>query len=155
MQADSRRFKAQPANPGSPSDAAAPGAQPPTPVPSREGSSTEAPTLVLATLILTADLDRSRGVPPTLLTSTGATHVDLVVPRAGLALGEARARVESVEGARVWSGVMTIPVANAANPRPRVRLPMSSLAPGDYLLSIEVPTDAAGGPRYYFRVRNR
>ena len=139
------------ANSGSPSGATAPAAQPPSSVP---GSSPEVPPLTLATLILTANLERSRGVPPTLLTSTRATHVDLVVPRAGLAPGEARARVESIEGARVWSGSMTVPAANAADPGPRVRLPLTSLAPGDYLLSIEVPADATGGPRYYFRVRN-
>lgn len=140
-------------NPSSPPEPAAASPQPQTPL--SAGSPQRAPTVTLATLILTADLERSRGVPPTLLTSTGATDVELVLPRTGLKPGTARARVESVEGAVVWSGSIAVPAADASDPRPRVRIPVSSLAPGDYFFSIPVATDATGGPRYYFRVRTR
>jgi hypothetical protein len=132
----------QAANPTSPPEPAVASPQPQTPV-------------TLATLILTEDLERSRGVPPTLLTSTGATDVELVVPRTSLKPGTARARVDSVEGAAVWSGSIDVPAPDAPDPRPRARIPVSSLAPGDYFFSIPVATDATGGPRYYFRVRTR
>ena len=143
----------QAANPSSPPEPAVASPQPQTP--SSAGSSQPAPAVTLATLILTADLERSRGVAPTLLTSTGATDVELVVPRTGLKPGTARARVDSVEGAAVWSGSIVVPAADAPDPRPRARIPVSSLAPGDYFFSIPVATDATGGPRYYFRVRTR
>ena len=127
-----------------------------SPAPTREPSPAGAPTVMVATLILTGDLDRSRGQPPTLLTSSGATHVDLVVPRDGLAPGAARARATTVEGTPIWSGAMSVPDTSALDRRPRARLPVSALPPGDYLLSIDAPAaDATGGPRYYFRVRER
>lgn len=142
----------QAATPSSPEPAVA---SPPQPTPSSAGATQPAPAVTLATLILTADLERSRGAAPTLLTSTGATEVELVVPRTGLKPGSVRARVDSVEGAGVWSGSIVVPAADASDPRPRVRIPVSSLAPGDYFFSIPVATDATGGPRYYFRVRIR
>ena len=142
----------QAANPSSAPEPTA--ASPQTQTPS-SGSSQRIPTVALATLILTADLERSRGVPPTLLTSTGATDVEIVVPRTSLKPGTTRARVDSVEGAAVWSGSIVVPTADAADPRARARIPVSSLAPGDYFFSIPVPNDATGGPRYYFRVRIR
>lgn len=143
----------QAANPSSSPEPAVAGPQPNTP--SSAGSPERAPAVAVATLILTADLDRSRGVPPTFLPASGATEVELVVPRTGLKPGTARARVESVEGATVWSGSIAVPAADAPDPRPRVRIPVSSLVPGDYFFSIPVATDATGGPRYYFRVRTQ
>ena len=144
----------QAANPSSPPEPAVASPQPNTP--SSAASSQRAPAVTLATLILTADLERSRGVAPTFLTSTGATEVELVVPRTSLKAGTARARVDSVEGAAVWSGLIVVPsAADVLDPRPRARIPVSSLAPGDYFFSIPVATDATGGPRYYFRVRTR
>jgi hypothetical protein len=141
------------ANPSTPAEPTAASPQPQTP--STAGASQPSPSLTLATLILTADLERSRGAAPTLLTSTGATDVELVVPRTGLKPGSVRARVDSVEGAAVWSGSIVVPPADASDPRPRVRIPISSLAPGDYFFSIPIKTDATGGPRYFFRVRSR
>jgi hypothetical protein len=150
----------------SPARAEQPSPQPPAPESARDqtgpapeapGPTSQRPTLVLATLVLTADLERSRGQAPTLLTSTAATHVDLVVPREGLPPGAARARVESVDGTPVWSGSATIPDARAPDPRPRSRVPLSVLPPGDYFFAIESrpPADATTAPRYYFRVRAR
>src|SRR5262245_50825434 len=46
----------------------------------RSGAQPGLPGLTLATLILTTDLERSTGQPPTLLVSSGATDVDLVTP---------------------------------------------------------------------------
>ena len=140
-------------NPSSPAEPLAASPQPQTP--SSAAASQRAPAITLATLILTADLERSRGAAPTLLTSTGATDVELVVPRTGLKPGSARARVDSVEGAAIWSGSIVVPAADAADPLPRVRIPVSSLAPGDYFFSIPTDGDATGGPRFFFRVRSR
>jgi hypothetical protein len=117
-----------------------------------------APVITLATLLLTADLERSGGLPPTLLlASSGATHVDLVAPRTGLQPGTVAARVESAEGKSVWSGPMNVPEADATDPRPRVRIPVSALPPGDFLLTIAPTprTEPAGGLQFYFRVRAR
>lgn len=115
------------------------------------------PAVALATLILTADLERSGGQPPTLLTGSGATHVELVVPRADVAGPAPRGRVESVEGTPVWTGAMIVPAGDAADSRPRARVPVSALPPGDYLFSMVAPrlADDTGAPRYYFRVRAR
>jgi hypothetical protein len=128
---------------------------PPPDVPRNPQSPPASSAITLATLVLTADLERSQGVPPTLLTPTGATHVDLSVPRTGLTPGQARARIDSVEGVSIWSGSVEVPPSDAPVPLPRVRVPMSALPPGDYLLSIEsvTTTTATGGLRYYFRVR--
>jgi hypothetical protein len=70
-------------------------------------------------------------------------------------IADVRARVDSVDGAAVWSGPTTIPDAGAPDRRPRSRVPVSVLPPGDYFFSIESnrPTDTTSAPRYYFRVR--
>ena len=143
-------------------------AAPPTPVPApgtpadqpraeaqgRSGTVPVTPAMTIAVLILTPDLERSGGLPPTLLTSSGATHVDLVAPPNGPTTGPTRARVASVEGKAVWSGAMTIPGVASSDARPRARVPVSALPPGDYLLSIEADqNDPSGGSKFYFRVR--
>ncbi len=152
-----RPSQPDPATPTSTPNPGERGAPPPAGDRSTPGSSSGGPAITLATLILTADLDRSKGRPPTLLASTGATHVDLVAPRAGLTAGAARARIESVEGAPIWSGSISVPAADAPDARPRARVPVSALPPGDYLLAIEPAgsKDPTGGPRFYFRVRAR
>ena len=129
----------------------------PAPAVAAPESSPQRPALILATLVLTADLERSGGQAPTLLTSAGATHVELVTPREGLPPGAARARVDGVDGTPVWSGPAAIPDLNASDPRPRSRVPVSMLPPGDYFFSVvsSRATDATGAPRYYFRVRAR
>jgi hypothetical protein len=115
------------------------------------------PVITLATLILTPDLERSQGVPPTLLLSSGATHVELIAPRTGLPSGTVRARVESVEGTAIWSGPTKVAEPPAADSRLRVRVPVSALPAGDYFFVVS-PTGSptsADVPRYYFRVRAR
>ena len=123
--------------------------------PAADRPAVPAPAMVLATLVLTADLERSGGTPPTLVTAGGATHVDLVVPRGAVVSPAARARVESVEGKAIWSGALTGPDAQAAEPRPRARVPVASLPPGDYFFSIGSGQAADAAARYYFRVRAR
>ena len=127
------------------------------PAPEAPAPTSQRPSLVLATLVLTADLERSGGQAPTLVTSNGVTHVDLVTPLEGLPPGAARARIESVDGTPVWSGPATFPGARAPDPRPRSRVPVSALPPGDYFLAIDsrLPADATSAPRYFFRVRAR
>jgi hypothetical protein len=60
--------------------------------------------------------------------------------------------VESVDGKSVWSGAVPIPAAEPPDSRPRARVPVSALPPGDYFFSIE-PASSGDSPKYYFRVR--
>lgn len=149
--------QAEQPSPRSPSPESAVGRTAPAPEAPSPGSSPPRPALVLATLVLTADLERSGGQAPTLLTSAGATHVELVIPREGLSSGAARALVDSVDGTPVWSGPAALPDASAPDSRPRARVPVSVLPPGDYFFSIDsrLPSDATSVPRYFFRVRAR
>jgi len=131
----------------------------PTPPPPSEPSSQqpaapgvpEPPAIRVATLILTADLTRSEGPPPTLIAAPDITHVDLVLPPFDAPRDTARGRIESVEGQAIWMGPIEGAAADAAA---RARIPVASLPPGDYIFSIVTagPTD---GPTYYFRVRAR
>lgn len=151
---DETRTQSTPSTPTPAPPGAGTATSQPSPGAPSVGPSPDVPAIVVATLILSADLDRSAGAPPTLSASTDATHVELVAPRIGVTSGTARARVETVEGTPVWSGSITIPDAKDPDPRPRVRLPRSALPPGDHFFVIESsPRDAAGEPRYYFRVR--
>jgi hypothetical protein len=149
-EAERRDVSAQPPTATSPPTAPGHDSKPSAGDPSR--GAPIVPATTLATLVLTADLDRSKGVPPTLLLSTGATDVDLVAPATGLKAGPARAHVESIDGKSVWSGAVPIPAAESPDSRPRARVPVSALPPGDYFFSIE-PAGSGDSPKYYFRVR--
>ncbi len=113
----------------------------------------EAPAIRVATLILTADLARAEGQPPTLIAAPDITHVDLLFPASDVTGTSARPRIESVEGQAIWTGPIERLATGPSNARARARLPVASLPPGDYIFSIaNGPTD---GPSYYFRVRAR
>lgn len=106
--------------------------------------------LRVATLILTADLARSEGQPPTLVPAPDITHLDLLLPASDVARDSAQGRVESVEGTAIWTGPIERPATNAS--RARARIPVASLPPGDYIFSI---VSSGETPAYYFRVRAR
>jgi hypothetical protein len=110
------------------------------------------PVLRIATVILTADLARSEGQPPTLAAAPDVTHVDLLFPASDVTRDSAEGRVASVEGQTIWTGPIERAATNARSAR--ARIPAASLPPGDYIFSIAV--GASGNPpAYYFRVRAR
>jgi hypothetical protein len=122
-----------------------------TPSVSTAPPSPAVPPIVAATLVLTRDLSRSEGRPPTLIASPEITHVDLTVP--DVRPGDVPVRIETVEGKEVWSG----PIESATDGRSRVRVPAPVLGVGDYVLIIGGRGDppSGGAPAYYFRVRSR
>lgn len=103
--------------------------------------------------MLTSDLARSEGQPPTFVITPEVTHVDLLVPASDFSGASARGRVESVEGAAIWTGPIERPTG-APNAAARARIPVASLPPGDYIFSIAAGT-SGDAPAYYFRVRGR
>jgi hypothetical protein len=134
--------------------ASAPAATPAAPAGAPPSTAADFPATpaVVATLLLTRDLSRSEGRPPTLIASAATTHVELQVPDV-LPPASVRARIETAEGKAVWSG----PLDLAADRRARVRVPAPVLGLGDYVLTVAskdgTPADAATA--YYFRVRAR
>jgi hypothetical protein len=120
-----------------------------TPAPPPPAVAPPVASTVVATLVLTRDLSRSEGRPPTVAASPEITHLDLLVPEQ---IPDAvSARVETVEGQRVWSGV----IDRVPDGRSRVRVPATALRAGDYILVLigkdGTPPDAAQA--FYFRVR--
>lgn len=114
------------------------------------------PVLLVASLVLTTDLARNSGQPPTLAISSDITHVDLVAPE-GTPTGpvSGRARVQTVEGQTVWEGDAKRSGEGSDQQR-RSRVPAASLRPGDYLFTIESGESEPGlDAQYYFRIRSR
>lgn len=118
-----------------------------TPTPPATPPTVEPPLLRVATLVLTTDLSRGNGQPPTLAPPADLTHVDLVVPAQDIRDASPSARVTTVEGRAIWSGS----IERDAGQPPRARVPAAALPPGDYMLSLG--DVASGATTYFFRVR--
>lgn len=128
--------------PGAP----APTVPPPVAVTPAPPPPVEAPQLRVATLVLTADLSRGEGPPPTLVPAAELTYVDLVVPVED-GRSARRGQVTTVEGRPIWSGAIEQPSGQP----PRARVPAAALPPGDYILSLG--DMSSGAATYFFRVR--
>jgi hypothetical protein len=103
----------------------------------------------VATLLLTSDLTRAEGAPPTLTLANGVTDVTLVLPSEESTRDRSRARIESVEGRVMWTGLVDRGRSESSTDlRAVVHVSASVLARGDYILSI-----GDGEDSYYFRVR--